>query len=112
MHPITAAEGVAHNFTTAHPCPPYCSLPAGHDVDSVHGEIDDPAAQRSRGHGDVPFGALLSGGSQEFADQPGMFEAGVTLSIRTESLDFADPLDLRLLAHHATVAAEWLEAQQ
>ena len=100
------------HFTTTDPCPDYCNLTPGHDVDSIHGEIDDPAAQRSRGHGDVAFGALLAGGSEEFTDQPGTFEASVHLSIRTESLDFADPLDLRLLAHHATVAAEWLEAQQ
>lgn len=109
---MTTTAHTDRNFTTTDPCPDYCTLTPGHDVDSIHGEIDDPSAQRSRGHGDVPFGLLLSGGSQEFTDQPGTFEAGVTLSIRTESLDFADPLDLRLLAHHATVAAEWLEAQR
>ncbi|WP_341241246.1 hypothetical protein [uncultured Nocardioides sp.] len=100
------------NFTTTDSCPPYCTLEPGHRVDNIHGEIDDPTALRSRGHGDVQFGALLAGGSQEYADKPGRFDASVTLSAGLGSLDFADPLDLRLLAHYATVAAEWLEAQR
>ena len=104
---------LAPTFTMTDLCPNYCKLPTGHDVDSIHGDPDDPSATRSRGHGDVRFGPLLAGGSEEFADQPGTFEPSVTLSISAvSSLDFADPLDLRLLAHHATVAAEWLEAQR
>ena len=60
----------------------------------------------------MQFGLYLAGGSQEYADKPGRFEASVTLSVEVGAVDFGDPLDLRLLAHHATVAAEWLEAQR
>lgn len=111
---MTTTAHPDRNFTTSDPCPAYCTLTPGHDVDSIHGEIDDPAAQRSRGHGDVKFGQLLAGGSQEFTDNPGTYAHSVMLTVDNAAgaLDFADPLDLRLLAHHATVAAEWLEAQR
>lgn len=112
MHPTTTREGGAPDFTTAHPCPSYCRLPVGHHVDSIHGELDDVEALHSRAHSGPQFGDLLAGGAVEFTAEPGAFEASVTLRVgAAASLDFADPLDLRLLAHHAVRAADWLEAQ-
>ena len=93
-------------FTTANPCPDYCSLPAGHPADSIH---DDGPVRQSRGHGGPTseFGPSVSGGSIEFTDEPGIFHSSVCVD---HSEDIDDPGQLRDLAGQIAAAAKWLEA--
>ncbi len=87
------------------PCPDWCTLTPGHPA-----SLDHVDGRTSRGHGGANFGRFLDAGADEFSDDPGRLAHVVQLHADAENI--TDPADLRLLAHHAEQAADWLEAQR
>lgn len=99
------------DFTSAHPCPDYCNLPAGHKSDSIHTPDDTTPLRQSRGHeGPMSqFGPYVTGGSTEFADEPGTFHAVVWVDL---SRDFDRVEDLLTLGEQIANGAQWLLEQK
>jgi hypothetical protein len=90
-------------------CPSWCTLPAGHDWDSV--ELDG-RGRTSRGHQGPEFG--LGGHvcvcAFEYADAPGVLEMHVNFSDSRGDLNEMTAEQSRALAQSLIEAAAWLEA--
>lgn len=87
------------------PCPSWCTLAAGHPVDSVHDDY-----RGSRGHGGPAFGEFLSAGADEYTDAPGRLAYVVQLHADGENM--TEPRELLELALQVIAAAQWLEAHR
>jgi len=98
-----ACEGIPG--VTATVCPHWCTLTPGHPADSIHHD-----GRKSRGHGNVLFGAHLTGGADEYTDAQGVL--GYVVELHAEGQNFTTSGDLLELAAHAIAAAQWLEANR
>ena len=90
------------------PCPPWCSLPAGHPWDD-----DEPGAVLAREHVGPSFGPLLQARGLEHADRRGH----VVVSIMEDDHDVRDddPSTVHQLLERAedcVRAADWLARVQ
>ncbi|MGI8524199.1 MAG: hypothetical protein ACR2K3_12975 [Nocardioides sp.] len=88
----------------ATPCPDWCTLEAGHPVDSLVS-----TGRELRGQARDSFGDFLHAGADEYVDAPGVLEYDVQIQSDGDPLT---PAQLRTLAQDALAAAEWLEAHR
>lgn len=93
--------------TTTYTCPDWCTLPADHGWDSIHGEYDDLNARRSRGHQGPYFGDMVSVGSIEYDDGQHLYDVTVLPDRLVEDAQSAIEL-----AGHLIAAAAWVRSRE